>query len=391
MSNIKRDYTFIKLPEKINTNFEKLLSPEELEYDKEQILYALKNSYSGQFVPGSQYKNLLKDIRSIQSPITVKSLCEILNEHFSRFPDQHLKATRGHKSCIKKEKNGEIKKTGNVGKNYYEKDYHEQKNPTPWNVKFEKKNDHTVLLISIMTFPLTNSPVWDGFLDRVQKFLPKAHFVIIDLRGNNGGSDGIGFKLSKLLAGVPLKTPYKEQKTVCHPASFQLIINTMEMWSLQFTRKDKELSHIKGFKNILIRKRDKLIKGESVSLHDLQGEESLMDFQYEKSIKKPIYILMDSQCGSSCESTIDFFEFNPLVKTVGENTFGSIHFGNNGTLVLKNSGVSVHISISYNQYHDGRFIEKTGITPKIRVPSNQNAMSYAWKDFLKNSTSTKKN
>ena len=75
---------------------------------------------------------------------------------------------------------------------------------------------------------------------------------------------------------------------------------------------------------------------------------------------------------------------------MGENTVGSIHFGNNGTVVLKNSGVFAYISISYNQYYDGRFIEKIGITPKIKVPSGQDAMSYAWKDFLKNSISTKK-
>ena len=109
------------------------------------------------------------------------------------------------------------------------------------------------------------------------------------------------------------------------------------------------------------------------------------DFVLKKSIQKPIYILIDSVCGSSCESTVDFFEYNPLVKTVGENTAGYIHFGNNGNVFLKNSGVNLQMAVSYNSYLDGRFIEKKGIVPKIAVPKGSNAMDFAWLDFIKSS------
>ena len=390
VSNSKRDYNFIRVPKHINTDINKLLSVKELEYDKEQLLYTLRNAYSGRFLPGNQYKILLKDIKSIQAPIDTKKLCETLNNHFNKVSDQHLEAA----PCVKEKRTGNgLKEKGNVGGNYYKKMYHKQKNPVPWNVKLDKKNGHTALLISIMHFPLEASPLWTGFLDKVKKLLPHAKLVIIDLRGATGGDNRTGYKLSNLLAGARLKSPYKKQKTIDHPVSFQIMVNTMDLWARQFADKNKEIPQdIKDMKKTFVQMRDKSIKGESVSLLDVQEGELLeeVDFDYEKSIKKPIYILMDSQCPSACEGTIDYFEFNTLVKTVGENTAGMIHFGNTGKIVLKNSGIIVSISISYKQYYDGRFIEKIGITPKIQVPSSQDAMSYAWKDFLKNPYSTKK-
>ena len=314
ISNSKKDYTFIEIPKQINSNTEKRLSLEELKYDKKQILYTLRNAYSGQFLPGNQYKTLLKDIESIQAPINAKQLCETLNEYFDKFPDNHLQASMNDKPCIKEKRNShDLKKKGNVGKNYYKENYYKQKNPIPWNVKLDKKNTHTALLISIINFPLENSSAWDGFLNKVKKLLPGAQLVIIDLRGNNGGSDSTGYKLSSLLAGVRLKIPYKKQQTIYHPASFQIMINSLEFRGRQFTNKNKEYPQdLKDYIKIFTEKRDKLIKGETVSSlhnHDTQDrEENLDHFDYEKSIKKPIYILIDSRCGSSGESTVDFFE-----------------------------------------------------------------------------------
>jgi len=83
--------------------------------------------------------------------------------------------------------------------------------------------------------------------------------------------------------------------------------------------------------------------------------------------------LIDADCASSCESTTDAFENNTLVKTVGENTAGYVHFGNSGGVILKNSGIRLQVAISYNSYLDGRFIEKVGITPKIPVPAGSDA------------------
>jgi len=91
---------------------------------------------------------------------------------------------------------------------------------------------------------------------------------------------------------------------------------------------------------------------------------------------KPVFILQDRGCASSCESSIDFFEYVDHVKRVGENTAGFVHFGNMGFTMLPISVIQVNIASTFNTYRDGRFIEMTGIKPDIAVPAGEDAYSF---------------
>jgi C-terminal processing protease CtpA/Prc len=86
--------------------------------------------------------------------------------------------------------------------------------------------------------------------------------------------------------------------------------------------------------------------------------------------------LQDKDCGSSGESTIDFFEYFPNVTKIGFNTVGMIHFGNVG---LPNSGLHIKMPTKANKYKDGRFIEFTGIEPDILLEDGQDAYEHALK------------
>lgn len=44
-----------------------------------------------------------------------------------------------------------------------------------------------------------------------------------------------------------------------------------------------------------------------------------------------------------------------------------IHFGNSGRLRLPNSGLEVTLCMKINELTDGRFFEKVGIPPNVRV------------------------
>ncbi len=372
----KHDYRFIEIPPEINKNPDKTLSPEQVTFDIEQATYALENAYSGsKHLPNGEFKTLIENIRSIRGPLTVQDFCHKVDSYMDRVSDNHLAAKFNNKSCFPNVR----KENGSVGTNFYK-----EKNDTPWSTRLDKKKNKTALMISITGFPKSTSPVWNGFLEKVKESLPEANFVVIDMRGNGGGDDTTGFELSTLLAGAPLKRPYGPQWNSFKPETYQLFVNTFEYWAR--LRKDdaKEVpQYIVQLKSDFIKKRDQALKGERPSMGGDDEESKGQDFTYEKSIKKPIYILIDAGCASSCESTTDYFEFNSLVKTVGENTAGYVHFGNNGNVFLKNSGTNLQMAISYNSYLDGRFIEKKGITPKVRVPSGQDAMRFAWDDFLK--------
>lgn len=372
----KRDYTFIEIPETINKDPDKILSEQEVEYDIAQTIYALNTAYSGKkFLPKGEFRTLIQNIEPLKAPYSAAELCEKIDSYMDAVSDNHLNAKFNNKPCFKSP-NG---RDGKVGKNFYF-----EKNDIPWKVRLSHKSKKNALLISITGFPKSTSPVWRGFIDTVKKQLPQADLVILDMRGNGGGDDSKGFELSALLAGTELKTPYAKQWNNPAPEAQQLFVNTFEYWA----RLDKEEgklvpAYLLDLKKEFIQKRDRAVRGEKA--RDRESDEPQgHDFVLEKSIKRPIYILIDADCASSCESTTDFFENNPLVKTVGENTAGYVHFGNNGNVFLKNSGIKLQMAISYNSYTDGRFIEKIGIKPKIPVSAGEDAMEYAWQDFFKN-------
>lgn len=98
--------------------------------------------------------------------------------------------------------------------------------------------------------------------------------------------------------------------------------------------------------------------------------------------KGPIRILMDAECGSSCESTVEALELHPSVKTVGENTTGYVHFGNMGRMWLRRSNVIGAIPTQRYEFLDGRFVEKVGYAPDIPVSAGMDAMEIALKDIV---------
>lgn len=359
-SNQKRDYRFIEIPEAINKDPQKTLSVDEVKHDISQAIYALDTAYSGKkFLPGGQYQGLVKDLGEITGPSSVANLCEKIDGYMDAVSDNHLGAKFNTRFCFS---NSKSHKDG-VGKNFYS-----EKNDIQWKVQTSRQKKKTALLISITGFPKSTSPVWNGFIDAVKAQMSKVDFIVLDMRGNGGGDDTKGFELSTLLAGKKLKTPYGQQWNNPNPEAYQMFVNTFEYWARLRRDEGKEVpAYILDLKKEFIAKRDLALKG---TLPDPAGDDGGgKDFDLNKSVRKPIYILIDADCASSCESTTDFLEFNTLAKTVGENTAGYVHFGNNGNVFLKNSGINLQMAMSYNTYLDGRFIEKTGIPPKIRVPA----------------------
>ena len=70
-------------------------------------------------------------------------------------------------------------------------------------------------------------------------------------------------------------------------------------------------------------------------------------FDKSKAYTKPIYLLVDRGCASSCESTLEAFEAHPYAVTTGENSGGYIHFGNLGSAVLLHSKVVVQMATDF--------------------------------------------
>lgn len=373
----KRNHEFIKNPKALNTDENKKLSAEMVAYDLEQIIFSLENGYSGKkFLPNNEFPALIRDLRKVKGAKTVKTFCEELDTRMDKVSDNHLNAKFDNESCFKSPN----KKKANVGKNRFDR------KKGPWKVDLESKNGVKALYISITRFPSHKNPEWNGFLEAVKSKVDKAKLVILDMRGNGGGDDTMGRNLSDFFAGVKLKVPYSILWSSRSPVSSQLFINAFGMKMREQKEKGKKPKpYLVKLQERFINYRDQALQGKMAMevSHFYNKENGRIDFDKSKAINKPIYILQDAACASSCESTIDFFENNPNVATIGEPTAGYIHFGNAARLFLKNSGVMIQIPISYNAYTDGRFVEKKGIAPQIQLNDGKDAYESAWNQYLK--------
>lgn len=370
----KRDYKFIALPEVINEDPDKKLTPEMVKYDIDQALFALDKGYSGRlFLPKGQYSRLITEIKRIDGAMSAKELCAKIDSQMDQVSDNHLSAKLNGKSCFQSPNS----KSGSVGKNIY------TKQKPPWFVQRRRIEGIDTLLISITSFASSQDPAWNGFLEEVKARLQGAEVIVLDFRGNGGGDDHYGNRLSELLAGGSIPSPYLRQWMNPHPEASQIFVNAFQHWANLMRKDGVEVpQYILGLIKQFEEKRELAIKGEvPKSEWRSLGNDEAKPFDPQKAVKQPIYILLDADCVSSCESATDFFENNPNVTTVGENTAGFVHFGNAGTVILKNSGVELRIPISYNEYKDKRFIEKVGITPKIQVEPGGDALKAALNHF----------
>jgi len=364
----KITYKDLLLPEDIQPGYKAPLkiSDRQLREDKEILLLGLKKGYAGKYILSEEVlSQLYSDIESIESLSTPKEFCQKISKALAKVPDKHLKASLVGEWC------------------------HEVSNPVPtvgeslsrqkdvvWWVENRTIKSKKVLYISISSFPNHSSPVWDGFLEKVKAEVNSSEAVIFDLRGNGGGDDTTGYRLSAIFHKVErdsdFPNPYWKQITRQTSETLALKMNFAES-GIRWGWEPK--SFFVDTKHELEKKLKLALNGELPEEHEVTIDPIHKDWKFS-GYKIPVYILMDERCGSSGESTIDSFEFNPYVKKVGRHTSGALHFGNVSGLFLKNSKVRVQIATHANFYRDGRFVEKKGIPPDIEVPLGVDALDY---------------
>jgi C-terminal processing protease CtpA/Prc len=337
-----------------------ILSRKEIISDISTLKYALTNSYSGYFFKNKKSIDLALDKLQVkQSSISRKDFCELIAKSFRSIRDNHLTFKLGPKYCLEKSVKAK------VGRRHR---YRENK---VWTVDRITRQNKPILLITISSFPSQSSPKWNGFLDSVQTHISKVSSIIIDLRGNGGGDDSIGFELAKLLTtNGKITTPYGPQYKITTKEGLITRWNYFKL-SEHLSESEEEKSF---FKNYIVNEKSKYFNNSRDYVIVNENQKKIQ----KSAAVKPIYILQDRACGSSCESTIDFFEFISPVTRIGENTAGSVHFTNLGFFLLPHSKIQVNVSSTFNTYLDNRFIEAVGISPDLEVKAGNDALKTAY-------------
>lgn len=352
------------------------LSQEEVEADLKVLIYAFENAYGGRkYVPQESYKLALTEISNIKAgPISSKDLCSKIEDAMTKIEDQHLIARVENKLCNEKR----VKKfrKSSVGQNYA------KQKKTPWEINYIKIQQSKVPIISITSFPSHEDPKWNGLLDKILKMKNSAPAIIFDLRGNSGGDDTTGRYIANYIFGQTAPTIVQEIIKSQTPETVALLINSQKIKMMKHQRKvepipDYVLKRFNRYTDVYQKARMGQVPIEQV----IQGTGSPA-FDAQKAFKMPILVLTDSECASSCESTVEVFMEHPRVVTIGENTGGFLHFGNVGTLVLPNSQIFIQMATDFWKYKSGQYLEGIGYTPKIATAQGNDALDTAI-DYLK--------
>jgi hypothetical protein len=350
------------------------LSTQEANHDVEVILYTLKNGYGGRkYVDSVLFDSALKSIESLKNPsgeVSVAAFCEQIDDALLLIPDNHLSASMRGRACSTKR----VEPIGNVGKNV------SAGSDLPWSFSTRKVGGKQIAILSISRFEKHEDVSWKGFLGAVAESKRSAA-IIIDLRGNPGGDDTMGFEMSERLFGGKTPSPIEFTAMSTTSAAFAGLANNWKLREIRLKRSGKGVPTY-----IQSRSKDRLAQLEKAERGEFAPEKIVREtdgqaFNPEKGFAKPIYILIDRACGSSCESTLETFEQHPYVTTVGENTFGDIHFAEAAIVVLPNSQIQVQFGTHYTKYKDGRFVERIGYGSKLRVKPGEDALETALSDF----------
>lgn len=354
------------------------MSSADAKRDLELLIATLDKAYGGKVVlPEQQYRNLISNLRKIDVANSTSSddLCDEIGKLTEQINDNHLTVHIGNRTCQR------IWPTASVGPNAG----NGQSNST-WSISSKVITNQNIPVLAIQKMSPSNSPEWRGFLEAVAALKAQDAQFIIDLRGNPGGDSTKGKQMAAILYGInsidKLPMPQKTTYRVRTGDALALMANSTWLSIQGFHDNNKESP---DYLNNLYKSQSELVNNAVLGHTSTQEVQQVgnNNIDLSNSIKKPVYILVDRHCRSSCELTLEALESLPNIQTVGENTTGVVQYGNVGALYLPASHIVVRIATQGSIYDDGRTIEKVGYTPMWRVPSQTDALDYTLKKFFK--------
>jgi hypothetical protein len=349
------------------------LSENQIKEDIKLLVYMLENGYGGRkYVPQDQFYQALTNLKKIElSDLSSNELCLTIEKSLTQIPDMHLAARIGDGFCSPLRKSKFIK--GSIGPNLIPED-------KVWGLNYIKVKKYKIPVLSITTFPNHEDLKWNGFLDTILKIKKESKALIIDLRGNSGGDDSKGLAMVDYLFGQDAPTSIAKIIKSQTPATFALLANAMKIRMLKLKQRGQEIPSFVQARYDKAIENFRLAENKELEAEDIVFGREAKPFNAKKAFTKPILVLIDKECVSSCESTLEALLLHPYTKTLGENSGGFLHFGNIGYLVLPNSQIEVKIATDFWVYKDGRYLEGIGYTPNI-LTTGQNALDKAKKQL----------
>ena len=347
--------------------------------DLEQLIYVFQKGYGGaKYVPQDKFTATLSNLKSLESTlpeqVTAFDLCKKIAGILEGIPDRHLELKLGKTHC-----DVQAKVVGNVGSNYG-KDTKQAWEQNSLRISSVLE----VPVISIHSFPQMDDSQWLGFQAAIESEMMSAEAIVIDLRGNAGGNDGQGYWLAHELYGTTPPSGFNRLVDRQTPEALALVINNLHADELAYLGSGKEVpedtsSYLKYYRDLLKLAEEGNLPEEGIHKIPSEGK----PFNLKRGYNQRIYILVDRETASNAEFTVATLRTHPKAKVIGENTNGAIHFGNQGIVVLPESGIEVRMGTHYLEDKDGKYDEVVGFSPDVRTPQGEDAINWVKADLAR--------
>lgn len=225
-----------------------------------------------------------------------------------------------------------------------------------------KSIDSTALLLRIPDFAWSSKPIIDSIIHTNYNLITKTPILIIDLRGNGGGTDYSYLELLQFLYTNPYES--KGVEWLASNGNIELLENSL---------KTGEVKH--GHENDLIHQ-VKLMKEHQnrfVSLDStrLIVRDSILEYP------KQIGLIVNDFCASSCEQFVLAGKNSSKTTVFGTNTLGVLDYSNSVPISLPTEGITLRYPMTRSKRLPEYPIDNIGIEPdvKINLPDNLNLKS----------------
>lgn len=237
-------------------------------------------------------------------------------------------------------------------------DYVYDHDPTNPKLKFPKPG---LAVFTLKSMQSENLELVEGLLKKYEPELTKTEYLIIDLRGNEGGNINVGKPLLPYLYTNPIKN---------WGAKYMVTEENIKTWFSEYVQESYEKFDAPQKKEYDDYMAD-LLKHKN-SLYTPDEEPKPIVFDETKLFPKKVAVLIDHKCFSSGELFVMFAKQSKKVKIYGENSGGMMDYGD--ILPYKTSCPAIRLILPWTRFNwldNGISVDKNGIAPDVKIPKSE--------------------